>query len=152
MFPCHLTILQAKGLLRIASHPKLARGWMDLTEGFQLALAFYDLQMVWRHMCAWQKTQQLENIHHALTFSQANVFSTNVIQLTGLFVLLLYFCHPSGSSVGWSEKHKSLKIQKYRADSQHWFQNNFWNHDWMVRLARNWANVFYRKRSSFGTL
>ena len=121
MFPCHLTILQAKGLLRIASHPKLARGWMDLTEGFQLALAFYDLQMVWRHMCAWQKTQQLENIHHALTFSQANVFSTNVIQLTGLFVLLLYFCHPSGSSVGWSEKHKSLKIQiiqKYKSTGQ----------------------------------
>ena len=52
MLPYHLTILQAKGLLRIASHPKLARGWMDLTEGFQLALAFYDLQMVWRHVCA----------------------------------------------------------------------------------------------------
>ena len=38
--------------------------------------------------------------------------------------------------LGWSEKHKSWKMQK-------------WNHDWMIRLVRNWANVIYRKRRQF---
>ena len=40
-------------------------------------------------------------------------------------------------------------MQKFRADSQHWFQNNFRNHDWMICHARIWTNVFYRKWRNF---
>ena len=38
---------------------------------------------------------------------------------------------------------------RFWTTSQDWFQNNFWNHVWMIHLVRIWANVFYRKRRQF---
>ena len=50
-------------------------------------------------------------------------------------------------SLGWSEKHKSWKMQKVGVDSKSRhstdLRNFFWNYDWNIRLARFWANVFY---------
>ena len=50
-------------------------------------------------------------------------------------------------SLGWSEKHKSWKMQKVGVDSKPHhitdFRKKIRNYDWNIRLARFWANVYY---------
>ena len=53
-------------------------------------------------------------------------------------------------TLGWSEKHRTWKMQKFRADSEPRHSTDFRTIfgimiGWFV-LLRNWANVIYRKR------